>query len=146
MRVQFLILILFFTSWFGVFSKSQVATKEDINRLESRIDKKFEMLIHQIDKRFEQVDKRFEMLIHQIDKRFETLNLYFMIAAAVIGFLFIRVWLISDKLTKAISRLEASISTLSQAKNPNLDINQIITVLETADEKSKQRFREILKS
>ena len=107
MRVPFLILVLFFVSWFGVFSKSQVATKEDINRLESRIDKKFEMLIHQIDKRFEQIDKRFEqidkrfeqvdkrfeqidkrfeMLIHQIDKRFETLNLYFMIAAAVIGF------------------------------------------------------------
>ena len=83
-----------------------------------------------------------------MNKRFETLNLYFMIAAAVIGFLFIQVWLISNRLTKAITKLETSISTISQPSQPqneNLEAKQMIYILENADEQTKQRFREILK-
>ena len=37
------------------------------------VDKRFEDLIHYMDKRFDAVDKRFEDLIHHMDKRFEDL-------------------------------------------------------------------------
>ena len=46
--------------------KSIFATKQDISKLSSSIDRRF----RQIDKRFAQVDKRFA----QIDKRFDTLE------------------------------------------------------------------------
>ena len=38
------------------------------------MDKRFEDLIHMMDKRFEAVDKRFDDLIHQMDKRFSSLQ------------------------------------------------------------------------
>ncbi len=55
-----------------------VATKDDLKMFFSEVDKRFEMLIQQIDKRFETVDKRFESVNRQfesMDKRFETLSL-----------------------------------------------------------------------
>ena len=39
----------------------------------TRMDKRFEELIHYLDKRFEQMDKRFEELIHHTDTRFQDL-------------------------------------------------------------------------
>ena len=39
-----------------------------------QMDKRFELLTGQMDKRFEQTDKRFEALTGQMDKRFEALT------------------------------------------------------------------------
>ena len=40
----------------------------------ARMDKRFEDLIHYMDKRFEQMDKRFEDLIHHMDQRFHQMD------------------------------------------------------------------------
>ena len=56
------------------------------------MDKRFDDLIHQMDKRFEAVDKRFEAvdkrfddLIHQMDKRFEAVDRRFAVFQWVMG-------------------------------------------------------------
>ncbi len=54
-----------------------VATKEDIKMLMQMMDKRFEELLHYVDKRFEAVDKRFEDMnkrFEDMNKRFEELN------------------------------------------------------------------------
>ena len=38
------------------------------------MDKRFEEILHQLDKRFDAVDKRFEEMQHQLDKRFEAVD------------------------------------------------------------------------
>ena len=38
------------------------------------MDKRFEEMQHQIDKRFDAVDKRFEAMQQQMDKRFEAMD------------------------------------------------------------------------
>ena len=38
------------------------------------MNSRFEVLAHQMDKRFEAMDKRFEDLTHQMDKRFEQIS------------------------------------------------------------------------
>lgn len=61
-----------------------VEMREGFKRMEDRfeaMDKRFQELVHYVDKRFEAVDKRFEAvdkrfqeLIHYVDKRFEDVN------------------------------------------------------------------------
>ncbi|MCW8349170.1 MULTISPECIES: hypothetical protein [Vibrio] len=46
------------------------ATREEVNALEARMDKRFE----KIDERFEKVDERFEKLEAKFDKKFDRLN------------------------------------------------------------------------
>jgi len=54
------------------------------------MDKRFDDLIHQLDKRFEQMDKRFELLTSQMDKRFNSIQWFmglgFTIFAVIIGY------------------------------------------------------------
>ena len=47
-----------------------VIQNEKINSL----NEKFDLFIHQMDKRFEQSDKRFEDMNHNLDKRFEQVD------------------------------------------------------------------------
>ncbi len=55
--------------------KSDVKVLAEVMREGFRqIDKRFEELTYQMDKRFEAVDKRFEDLIHCMDKRFEAVD------------------------------------------------------------------------
>ena len=59
------------------------------------MDKRFEELIHYMDKRFEAVDKRFEDLIHYIDRRFSLLtwlisSLFGALAVLITVFKFLR--------------------------------------------------------
>ena len=54
----------------------KMVTIDVFNQRAKQVDKRFEDLIHQMDKRFEQVDKRFEQVdkrFEQVDKRFEDL-------------------------------------------------------------------------
>jgi hypothetical protein len=56
------------------FDASDKRFEELIHHMDKRfdqVDKRFEELLHYMDKRFDQVDKRFEELIHHMDKRFE---------------------------------------------------------------------------
>ena len=48
--------------------------EEAIKNQNLLMEKRFEDLIHQMDKRFEAMDKRFEDMIHQMDKRFEAMD------------------------------------------------------------------------
>ena len=78
-----------FLTFFIVFSSINCfATTDDtkiilkqIDKRFEQVDKQFELMKHNIDKRFEQVDKRFEqvnkqfeLMKHNIDKRFEYMN------------------------------------------------------------------------
>ena len=63
---QIILSTIFIFTTLNAFSQnapSQNATTDDIK-----------MLIHQMDKRFEQVDKRFDLMQKQIDKRFEQVD------------------------------------------------------------------------
>ena len=65
-----IIVILLFT-FLSLFAKgSDIATKDDIKMLIHTIDKRFE----QIDKRLEQIDKRLELMQKEMDKRFEQVD------------------------------------------------------------------------
>ena len=75
------LIILFLYFLFSVSIFSQSATKQDIQILMQQMDKRFEQMDKrfeqmqkQIDKRFEQMDKRFEQMQKQIDRRFKQLR------------------------------------------------------------------------
>jgi hypothetical protein len=51
-----------------------VATKEDIKELSQQMDKRFEAMQAEMDKRFEAMDKRFEAMQAEMDKRFEAMD------------------------------------------------------------------------
>jgi len=51
-------------------NSSNFATKDDVKAIRDDI----RLLIHQMDKRFEQIDKRLDMMQHQMDKRFEQID------------------------------------------------------------------------
>ena len=109
------------------------ATKDDIKMLIQQmdkrfedVDKRFEMMQHQMDKRFEDMNKRFEdmnkrfeMMQHQMDKRFEDMNkrfelltniliFCFSILGASMGFLYHR----QSSMMKSIGNLESSVQAI----------------------------------
>jgi hypothetical protein len=48
--------------------------RTEVKVLREDMDKRFEQIVAQMDKRFEQVDKHFEQIVAQMDKRFEVLT------------------------------------------------------------------------
>ena len=65
-----IVIMLLFT-FLSLFAKgSDVATKDDIKMLIHTMDKRFE----QVDKRFEQIDKRLELMQREMNRRFEQVD------------------------------------------------------------------------
>jgi len=110
------------------------------------MDKRFDALYREMDKRFEQVDKRFEQVdkrFEQVDKRFEQImnflwmltGIFTTLTAAVIAFAFWdRRTIIRQARNEAIERIE------KEGRLQNL-----IEVLRTFAKKNSE-FAEILKS
>ncbi|MDP2815160.1 MAG: hypothetical protein Q8O19_00600 [Rectinemataceae bacterium] len=69
---------------FPALAAEEPATKEDIRLLIAQMDKRFDAMQAQMDKRFEQVERRFE----QVDKRFEQIDKRFEFVQALLLALF----------------------------------------------------------
>jgi len=65
---------------------SNVATKDDIKMLSEQIDKRFEMMQHNLDKRFEQIDKRFEDMNDKFNTLLTVLLFGFGLVVSIVGF------------------------------------------------------------
>jgi prefoldin subunit 5 len=72
-----IVIMLLFT-FLSLFAKgSDVATKDDIKMLIHTMDKRFEQVdkrFEQVDKRFEQIDKRLELMQREMNRRFEQVD------------------------------------------------------------------------
>jgi len=156
-RFILIITIIFCLSLFsgGVIAsnaKSEVKTplpmglSKDTQFIIYYMDKRFDALYREMDKRFEQVDKRFEQVdkrFEQVDKRFEQImnflwmltGIFTTLTAAVIAFAFWdRRTIIRQARNEAIERIE------KEGRLQNL-----IEVLRTFAKKNSE-FAEILKS
>ena len=120
---------------------SQNATKEDIKtlrtdiiRLENKMDKRF----NEAEQRF---DKNLQMIIHQIDKRFEQMHQQFNI---LIGFLTI----LSTAFMGSVAYVNRKTNTQGEKleKLSKLDIKEIIGKLENSEPHIKEQFQNAIKT
>jgi flagellar capping protein FliD len=65
--------------------------RELMMQYHTQTDKRFEDLIHQMDKRFEQVDKRFEQMDRRFDDLQSAMNRQFLVVSSILGVLTILV-------------------------------------------------------
>ncbi len=130
-----MIILLIILSMKSIIASPANATKDDIKLLIHQMDKRFEAMQNQMDKRFEQVDKRFE----QVDKRFESMDkrfdviMYIMIA----GFTIIMSYLLKERYlikTEVIKELEPQ---LIRKADKNL-LDKVIAIIEDMAVKDKE--------
>ena len=104
------------------------ATKDDIKLLIHQMDKRFEAIQTQMDKRFEQVDKRFEEVYKRLD-----VNMYIMIA----GFTIIMGYLLKERHSiKTEIQKEIEPQLIRKADKNILD--KIIAIIEDMATKDKE--------
>ena len=145
-----LFILLFFISSTGLFSNSNVATKEDIKMLieqmreEHKImreetNRRLDMMQQNMDKRFEDMNRRFDDMNKRFDdmnKRFDdmrTMYLFsFSIIAAVLGALLLQI----RDLYKSVSKLDQ----LVEAINKNEE-EKLLRLLRNADYETKQKLK-----
>ena len=121
------------------------ATKDDIK-----------MLIHQMDKRFEQIDKRFEAMQSQMDQRFEVMqshmdvrfdtitNIMMVMLAGIFTMIGYMVWDRKTILKQSKEEIELNILKQLETKADKTALEKIATIIEKIVENNKEA-KEIFK-
>jgi len=133
---------------FSFAKGSDVATKDDLKEMKNeiigyidkrfeQIDKRFDMMQHNMDKRFEQIDKRFDMMQKEIDNNARIAN-YMMIAF----FVLIMGYLLKERSIWKRDLKEELKDELSK-KADNRRVDEIVSVIEDFAKKD-DKFREVL--
>ena len=123
-------IIIFILSIQSIIASPANATKDDIK-----------LLIHQMDKRFEQVDKRFESIQNQMDKRFEQVDKRFESMDkrfdVIMGYLLKERYLIKVEIQKELE------PQLIRKADKNI-LDKVISIIEDMATKDKE-IEELLK-